>query len=197
MQWPPEFKPTLSWPRVVEDRLAVVEDPLLPAVHSKGSKDFGSMTHDQARNTFRRVYNVTAKWKPKPFHLLRSSAGNEVISWMSNLLISFSENDPDAAYALNAAMVIPALLLQRSSQNLKNHLCIQNLKRKVDLWNEVHIHLLLREGIAIQKRLEVGKEDPRKPTTIRLPVPWKAGTLKPPSLSWHKPVVKDVYPWMR
>ena len=30
------------------NELTVVEDPLPPAVHSKGSKDFGSMTHEQA-----------------------------------------------------------------------------------------------------------------------------------------------------
>lgn len=72
---------------------------------------------------------------------------------MARLFLAYAEAGALEAIALKAAMVLPALLLQKPSAASKVKEHTQCLDRRLKMWREGDIHNLVHEGRAIQSGL--------------------------------------------
>ena len=82
------------------------------------------------------------------------SAGKEFVIELSKLFDNYGSASALEDITLKAAMVMPALLLQRPHSNSKSRDHINSLHRRLKLWHEGDIQSLLDEGIIIQQHLQ-------------------------------------------
>ena len=75
-------------------------------------------------------------------------------------------DSPSSTTALKSLMLLPNLLLQKSSNKSSNTINKEHLSRRLELWKEGKVNALLCESVAIQKRLETSNSNNRKPEYI-------------------------------
>jgi hypothetical protein len=97
-------------------------------------------------------YNQVVHWSPNLFSLPVGNAASLFVRKLADLLSSYSVKESN--FTLKAAMLFPALLLQRPHKNLKPHEHLACLKRRLPLWDTaVGIQELVKEGNHIQRHL--------------------------------------------
>ena len=99
------------------------------------------------------IYNEIVYWKRNLFELPKGSAGKEFIKEMINLINQWNTKSPNRQYCLSAMMVMPTLILQRTSSKCKSSEIKEHVKRRLDVWRNQGIDELLMECRSIQKRL--------------------------------------------
>ena len=72
---------------------------------------------------------------------------------MASQLQGFAEDRPHGEDSLNAAMLMPTLLLQQTNRNSNNKTDAANLLRRLELWREGKLHELVAEGSSIHRNL--------------------------------------------
>ena len=66
----------------------------------------------------------------------------------------WSSKSPHRDISPKALMVVPYLLLQKTSMKCKRAETKQHLKRRLQLWKNGDINDLLSEGVSLQNRLQ-------------------------------------------
>ena len=109
-------------------------------------------------------YSEVIKWKKNLFLLPSGRAGKGFIIEIKRLVDLFVNKTPYYKLALNALMVMVPLLLQKPSKNSKSSDHVKYLEKRLALWSEGEILVILRECRKIQDRLinSKRKDDPDK-----------------------------------
>ena len=108
------------------------------------------------------VYDKVVFWRKNIFLLPSGRFGKLYIEETTRLINSWTHNSPLQDVAVKAIMVMPNLLLQKPSRNLKSKDHLEALERRLHLWKEGELKELLIEGETTQKSLS----DSKRTTTI-------------------------------
>ena len=108
------------------------------------------------------AYKEIVRWRLNIFSVPSGNAGKSFVAELSRLFRAYGETNPMESIALTAAMVLPALLLQRPHPKAKTKDNISCLEKRLVLWKEGNIPELLREGKIIQQRLPARRHSPKK-----------------------------------
>ena len=102
------------------------------------------------------AYDEIVTWRKNLFDLPKGNAGKRFVSNMNKLILAWNNKSNRRDYALKALMIMPTLLLQRTSTKSKGSLNKQHLQRRIELWENNQLSELLQESRALQKRLPKG-----------------------------------------
>ena len=91
-------------------------------------------------------------WKKDFFELPKCRNGKEFIRVMTRLTTLWSSKSPDRNFCLKALMVMPSLLLLRTSNKAKTVENKTHLARRLEVWKERKANEVLHEGMTIQSR---------------------------------------------
>ena len=98
------------------------------------------------------AYEEITSWRRNLFRLPKGNIGKQFIEHMVKQIDNWiSTNEEDA---LKLLMCMPSLLLQRTSKKGKARENKDNLRRRMDLWENGCFTELIKEGKVIQQRLE-------------------------------------------
>ena len=87
------------------------------------------------------------------FDLPKGQVGKQFVAEMNTLIDSWVNKSSKRPYAMKALMIMPALLLQRTSAKTRNSENKEILKRRLELWKENKFGELLHESRTLQNRL--------------------------------------------
>ena len=106
------------------------------------------------------AYDQVVHWRKNLFELPKGKLGKDFINEMTANLEKWS-NAVSRPYCIKALMLLPNLLLQKSTNTLnakhKNKINRENFERRFALWKDNKILNLLIEGQTIQNRLPTAK----------------------------------------
>ncbi len=97
-----------------------------------------------------RAYEETVKWKRNLLEVPRGKAGTLFVRELSHLIDAYSDATAMDGTSLKAAMVLPALVLQKPSPKLKNKDRTLRLEERLTRWAEGDVESLLHKGQTIQ-----------------------------------------------
>ena len=101
------------------------------------------------------AYEEIVTWRRNLFDVPKGNIGKQYIDEMTRLIrewISLKD-----IKSITQLMIMPNLLLQRTSKSGKARENKDHLRRRMDLWKNNQINSLVEEGKSIQKRLPTGK----------------------------------------
>ena len=105
------------------------------------------------KNKFDDVYNTVVHWRKSLFLLPSGSTGKRLIEEMTRLINSWTFRSEQDTIAMKALMVLPTLLLQKTSFTSKSKDNVETLKRRFNQWKDGQIEKFFVEGKTIQERL--------------------------------------------
>ena len=100
------------------------------------------------------IYNTIVFWRRNIFNLPSGSAGKQFINESTRLMNAWSTNSSLRPIALKLLMIMPAVLLQKTSATSKGKDHTFALKRRMQLWQAGNMSELFFEASTIQKRLK-------------------------------------------
>ena len=104
------------------------------------------------------AYEKMAYWKQNLFMMPSGAAGKKYIEEITFLLKLWIQDSPLKSTALWAIHIMPALLLQKPSKNLKSKDHLVSLERRLKLWEEGNISNLVHEGETTQERMKISEK---------------------------------------
>ena len=120
---------------------------------SPASPQESTVTQPSAVFTAGDAYEEIVKWKRNIFKLPKGNNGKRFLDEMTKLINQWaSTNDEDN---LKLLMILPSLLLQRTSKGVKARVNKDHLQRRLDMWDEKKIEDLVKEGKIVQSRFNV------------------------------------------
>ena len=130
--------------------------------------------------SFQEAYSTIVHWRSYLFTIPLGASGKKFVEETTRLATAFAERSALESVALQALMVMPALLLQDPGGSLNHRQRADGLERRLRLWSDGNIEELLLEGRVIQRQLEARmarrekhKEDTTAKTFHRLMVQGK------------------------
>ena len=111
-------------------------------------------------NQIKDFYNQVAHWKPLFITLLQKQTGHKFVETMDRILAAFAVKQSNENIALYAAMLMPHLVLARTTSELdasRN----ETTTRRLKMWLNVEIEQLFKEAEASQKRTTKSKSNKR------------------------------------
>ena len=84
------------------------------------------------KNKFDNVYNMVVHWRKSLFLLPSRSTGKRFIEEMKRLINSWTLRSEQDTIAMKALMVLPTLLLQKTSFTSKSKDNVETLKRRLN-----------------------------------------------------------------
>ncbi len=114
---------------------------------------WGSQDGEAFTETITSLYSEVVHWRRNLFKVPSGKTGNLFVKELSRLLAAYVDDSALSSVALFAAMVFPALVLQKPSKKSKSKEHTRLLERRMSLWREGRLSELLHEGRTIQCRL--------------------------------------------
>ena len=99
------------------------------------------------------AYAEVIHWQRNLFLTPSGKAGESFVSELARLFRAYGESSALESVALTAAMIMPALLLQKPYASSKTRDHVACLQRRLISWQEGDIDSLVREGCTIQRRI--------------------------------------------
>ena len=118
---------------------------------------FDGFSGESAVTAWKKVYDEIVRWRRNIFLLPSGQAGKSCLEEMTRLAKAWASKSKEEAVAMIMLMVMPALLLQKPSKRSKTAEHVVALKRRLQDWKDGKIEDLIREGKAIQDRLQRSK----------------------------------------
>ena len=106
-------------------------------------------------------YEEVVHWKPNLFLVPFGSAGTSFVKEVARLLQAFGDGSSLERISMKAISLMQILLLQKPSKRSKTKEHISHFKRRLDLWHNGDLKLLLEEGHCIQNRM-ISRKFPAK-----------------------------------
>ena len=100
------------------------------------------------------AYSQIVHWKRNLFMVPSGAQGKRFVGELARLFNAFANESALEAFAVKAAMTMPALLLQKPSAKSKSLDHVNCLRRRFALWEKGDILELLKEGKTIQRQLQ-------------------------------------------
>ena len=128
----------------------------LPPFEDAASPNFlwGEIDGESFAHEIECCYAEIVHWRQNRFKLPSGNAGKSFVRELSRLFRAFSDCSTMEAAALKAAMVLPALVLQKPHAKSKAKEHSTHLQRRLKLWEKGDINLLVIEGRTIQHQLK-------------------------------------------
>jgi hypothetical protein len=112
---------------------------------------------DEYKTQIFEAYEKIVYWRKNLFELPKGAIGKEFIKEMTRQINDWSSKSPDRDISLKSLMVMPSLLLQRTSIKCKSSEIKRHLERRMQLWKDKKVNELIHECVAIQTRLQKGE----------------------------------------
>ena len=100
------------------------------------------------------AYSQVVNWRPNFFKVPSGSSGKQFEAELARLYEAFTSESALESVPMTAAMIFPALMLQKPHADSKVQEHIASLQRRLSLWEKGKIAELLKEGRAIQRSLQ-------------------------------------------
>ena len=110
-----------------------------------GNKDGEAFTH-----SINLCYEEIAHWRRNLFKVPSGKAGKAFVLEVTRMFQAYANTSALENIALKAAMVMPALLLQKPHPKSRAKGHTKHLDRRLQLWNEGNLENLMEEGRTIQ-----------------------------------------------
>ena len=121
--------------------------PALPQFREMADPVFvwGSVNGPTCITYISTCYDEAVHWKPNLFRLPAGRVGEKFVKEMTHLFNDYASASALESIAIKAAHLLHLLILQRSSEKLKNKVITAHIARRLNLWLEGHfLDLLLR-----------------------------------------------------
>ena len=112
------------------------------------------------------AYECMIPWRRNIFTLPSGSLEKSFINEMTRLINNWCSKGPSRSISIKPLMVLPSLLLQRTSSKSKPNEKKKHLERRLVMWKERKIKELVDESTAIQERLMKAKQIERKKENV-------------------------------
>ena len=107
------------------------------------------------------AYEQLPYWRKNLFSIPSGSLGKQILEEMTRLINGWCSNGPSRKHCMKALMILPSLLLQKSSKSSKSKENKEHLERRICLWKQKNLVALVDEVKAIQNRLTNSNAKPR------------------------------------
>lgn len=124
--------------------------PSFVNVRSSVSFQWGETDAVVVADTVTSAYDEITQWKKNLFQIPPGSVGKSFIRELSSLFQSYNEGAGMESVTLHAAMIMPALLLQRTGPRMKRSEMKCCLERRIGMWKKAKIDDRLNEGKVLQ-----------------------------------------------
>ena len=114
---------------------------------------WGELSGEEVDCEISRIYEEVVHWRRNLFKIPSGRQGKAFVQEMASLFQSYADASARERIALKAAMVIPALILQKPFRSSKSKDHINCIERRLSLWKQGDFKALLEEGRVIQGRL--------------------------------------------
>ena len=133
---------------------------LLPEFRASNEPKFtwGTLSGAEMAIEIENAYHKIVTWRRNVFLIPSGKAGKAFVVEIARLIRSYAEASTLESIALKAVVVMQALLLQKPHTRSKAREHSEHLSRQLDLWRSGDISSLVREGCAIQRRLDQSKK---------------------------------------
>ena len=101
------------------------------------------------------------------FRLPTGRAGNRFLDELTRVLKIYIDGTHGWQNALYASFMLPALMLQKPSENSKTKDNVNALQRRFERWREGNVKELKKESKLMQKRMSKGKSNTSESTLLR------------------------------
>ena len=101
------------------------------------------------------AFDEVVRWKRNLFRIPAGSIGKSFVRELSAMFQSYNEGSGMESVAIYAAMIMPALLLQKTGPQMKLSEMKKCLERRMNLWNCGSIDELLAEAKVLQQRATI------------------------------------------
>ena len=99
------------------------------------------------------IYSTIVHWKKNLFQIPSGKHGKAFVSEMARLYQLYADASFFESVSIKAAMVLPALILQKPFRASKSKDYVKCVERRMQLWKEGKFHHLFEEAAAIQTRV--------------------------------------------
>ena len=135
--------------------------PSFPPIHSN-SFCWGERDGDSVAHSIQHCYDEVVHWKRNIFKIPSGKAGKAFVRETTRLFQAYATGSALESIALQAAMIMPALLLQKPHAKSKAADHSKHLDRRLQLWSEGNFKSLLDEGRTIQHQFALGTRSANK-----------------------------------
>ena len=104
------------------------------------------------------AYSWTVNWRQNLFKVPSGACGKRFVGELARLVEAFANKSAYKAFAIKAAMTLPAMVLQKTIAKSKTRDHISCLQRRLELWWRGEISELFKEGTAIQRSLHLSSQ---------------------------------------
>ena len=115
---------------------------------------WGNLSGHEFSSAIDGAYSEIVHWRPNLFKVPSGASGKRFVGELARLFEAFAAESAFEAFALKAAMTLPAMVLQKSHAKSKSRDHVSCLQRRLALWDKGDIAELLKEGKAIQSSLK-------------------------------------------
>lgn len=122
------------------------------------NKAWGNISHESFCNIINGVYDEIVHFRRNIFNVPSGRAGKSFIEELTFWLKQFNSNSELSAVALKAFMVLPTLILQKPSAKSKSKEHSAAIERRLNLWRQGDLELLLKEVRFIQGKFVGSKK---------------------------------------
>ena len=103
------------------------------------------------KNTIESIYGEITQWRRNLFKLPKGNLGKQFVDNKTSLLNQWAATNKEEVLML--LMIMPNLLLQRTSKKCKARENKDHLRRRLEMWDQEKFTELMEEGKCIQSRL--------------------------------------------
>ena len=122
------------------------------------NKTWGNMSHESFCNTINGVYDEIVHFRRNIFNVPLGRAGKAFIEELTFWIKQFNSNSDLNCVALKAFIVLPTLILQKPSATSKSKKHCAAIVRRLNLWRQGDLDLLLKEVRFIQGKFVNSKK---------------------------------------
>ena len=146
---------TADGERVHEPDMEDTLPPFSPA-HSPNFI-WGEMEGAKVAEDIDMIYREIVHWRHNLFKIPSGKQGKVFVNEMARLFNAYAEASSLEGVAIKAAMVLPALVLQKPSKTSRSKDHSNCIERRMKEWQAGHFHTLYEEAKSIQARLAATK----------------------------------------
>ena len=140
---------------------------------------WGEQDGVKVKDDIDRIYSEVVHWRHNLFKIPSGKHGKDFVHEMARLFNSYAEASSMEGVAIKAAMVFPALVLQKPFKTSRSKDHSKCLERRMKEWEAGHFLALFGEAKAIQARLSVNAVPQHsKPTSRRFAELMMSGKVK-------------------
>ena len=144
----PAILPTMLTPEISTPAMIADLPPFVPI--STPNFRWGDVDGETFTCSINRIYKVIVHWRRNLFKVPSGKAGKAFVQELTRMLRAYADSSALESVAMKAAMVMPALLLQKPHPRSKAKDHTLHLERRLRQWSEGDLEGLMKEGYTIQ-----------------------------------------------